>query len=310
MDKPKSLHMHQAVRQNGIWSVEWSLGTAILRTPPGFIKAWRFYSESSSIMAKFTKGFQGLLVSACLFVAGVSAQTTVADWGQCGGEGWTGSTLCPSGWYCSVVNAYYYQCLQDSSTVVSTSTSAGGSTYTSTTTTPLTTTSTTPTSTSTSSAPDGTTTLLPNYVWIRAVEDPYFHNYLQSEVLNSASDAVLGSPVTAGMFNVTADGQLVQYANGNTLYAIVEDQANANVTKLLMSWSTTPATAGTFVFSGDTLEWSIPTIDRPQDNAWLVCPDDDGNELLYINLGYYDYETPTGCSDETIHAYTGATATS
>lgn len=43
--------------------------------------------------------------------------------------------------------------------------------------------------------------------------------------------------------------------------------------------------------------------------AWLVCPDADGNKLLYINLGAYDYMTPAGCADETIHAYTGATAT-
>ena len=43
--------------------------------------------------------------------------------------------------------------------------------------------------------------------------------------------------------------------------------------------------------------------------AWLVCPDDDGNKDVYINLGNYDYMTPAGCADETIHAYTGATAT-
>lgn len=77
-----------------------------------------------------------------------------------------------------------------------------------------------------------------------------------------------------------------------------------------MSWSTTPATAGTFVFSGDTLEWSIPTITRPQTNvrgfelmllllilgsqAWLICPDASGNNDVYINLGNYDYLTPAG----------------
>ena len=43
--------------------------------------------------------------------------------------------------------------------------------------------------------------------------------------------------------------------------------------------------------------------------AWLVCPDEDGNKDVYINLGAYDYETPAGCADETIHAYTGPYAT-
>ena len=43
--------------------------------------------------------------------------------------------------------------------------------------------------------------------------------------------------------------------------------------------------------------------------AWLVCPDEDGNKDVYINLGPYDYNTPPGCADETIHAYTGATPT-
>ena len=43
--------------------------------------------------------------------------------------------------------------------------------------------------------------------------------------------------------------------------------------------------------------------------AWLICPDADGNKDVYINLGPYDYQTPAGCADETIHAYTGATAT-
>nr|QBX90225.1 glucuronoyl esterase CE15 [Punctularia strigosozonata] len=35
----------------------------------------------------------------------------VAKWGQCGGIGWTGSTTCTSGTTCTVLNAYYSQCL-------------------------------------------------------------------------------------------------------------------------------------------------------------------------------------------------------
>ncbi|KAL0562551.1 hypothetical protein V5O48_019536, partial [Marasmius crinis-equi] len=109
-------------------------------------------------------------------------------------------------------------------------------------------------------------------------------------------------------FQIT-NGQLIQTVNGGSLYATVEALTDPTVKKLKVSWSSSPATSGTFVFSGDTVEWSSPTITRPQNNAWLVCPDSAGNKDLYVNLGPYSYQTPAGCADETIHAYTGSTAT-
>ena len=33
-----------------------------------------------------------------------------ADWGKCGGQGWTGPTCCSSGWQCEVGNPWYSQC--------------------------------------------------------------------------------------------------------------------------------------------------------------------------------------------------------
>ncbi|KAI0050325.1 carbohydrate-binding module family 1 protein [Auriscalpium vulgare] len=235
------------------------------------------------------------LVTLAVLVQLVSAQ--VAVYGQCGGEDYSGSTTCASGSVCTYSNPYYSQCLPGTATSTPTTTVSSGSSS--------------GTSTSTSSAASGTTTLQSGYSFIRAVEDPNFHKYLQSQTLNTASTAVLGSPSTAGQFIIT-DGQLIYNANGTPLYAVVEGQANSTVTKLAMSWSTSPASGaneGTFMWSGDTLEWSIPTITRPQLNAWLVCADAAGNLDLFINLGSYDYETPSGCADETIHAYTGATAT-
>jgi hypothetical protein len=65
---------------------------------------------------------------------------------------------------------------------------------------------------------------------------------------------------------------------------------------LPMSFETTQNTFGTFMFSGDAVEWSVASIDRPNDAAWLVC----ANQQLFINLGAYDYLTPAGCSDETV----------
>ncbi|KAJ7507175.1 carbohydrate-binding module family 1 protein [Mycena galericulata] len=198
---------------------------------------------------------------------------------QCGGTGWTGATTCPADWYS--------QCLPGSA-----------STATTTATTPTTVSSSTG-STGSTSAASGSATLAPGYSFVRAVEDPNFHKYLQSEVLNTASTAVLGDYTTAAQFQVV-NGQLIQNAGGTNLYAVVQPPANSSVTMLGMSWSTTPDTLGT-------LEWSSPTVPRQQTNAWLVCP---SNEILfvYLNLGAYDYMTPTGCADETLNAYTGETA--
>ncbi|KAI5120061.1 hypothetical protein M0805_007811 [Coniferiporia weirii] len=43
--------------------------------------------------------------------APTSGAGTVAEYGQCGGIGWTGATACVAGLTCNVVNDYYYQCL-------------------------------------------------------------------------------------------------------------------------------------------------------------------------------------------------------
>ena len=40
-----------------------------------------------------------------------------AEWGQCGGIGWTGPTTCVVGTTCTVLNDYYSQCLPAASTV-------------------------------------------------------------------------------------------------------------------------------------------------------------------------------------------------
>ncbi|KAG7095765.1 hypothetical protein E1B28_006470 [Marasmius oreades] len=211
-----------------------------------------------------------------LLFAGIAFAQTAPQWGQCGGIGWPGPTTCPSAG-------------GDGGGSTSTTTGGGGG------------------GTSTTTATGGTATLAPGNSWIRAVVDPNFHKYLRSETLGTASEAVLGEPSEAAQFQVTG-GQLVQMASSGKLYAIVEDLTDPTVKKLKVTWSTSPATAGTFDFSGDTLEWSNPAITRPQNNAWLVCPDSAGNRDLYVNLGAYAYQTPAGCADQTIHAYTGSTA--
>ncbi|EIN11616.1 endo-1,4-beta-xylanase A precursor [Punctularia strigosozonata HHB-11173 SS5] len=56
---------------------------------------------------KFTASFIALL-SVVPFAA-----AQVAEWGQCGGIGWTGQcgTTCAAGLTCTVINSYYFQCL-------------------------------------------------------------------------------------------------------------------------------------------------------------------------------------------------------
>ncbi|KAF9045501.1 carbohydrate-binding module family 1 protein [Panaeolus papilionaceus] len=219
-------------------------------------------------------------------IGGALAQSTAPQYGQCGGIGWSGPTACPSGWGCVKSGDYYSQCLPGAPTA--TPTSGGGGN---------------PTTTN----PGGSVpTLMSGWNFIRAVTAPNFHKYLQSEVKNKASDAVLGEAVNAGQFKIT-DGQLIQYAGGTNLYAVVAPKTDSSATKLKVTWSTTKDTLGQFKFSGDTVEWSSSTVTRPQTNAWLICPDSAGNKEVFINLGAYGYQTPAGCNDHTIHGFTGTT---
>ena len=103
---------------------------------------------------------------------------------------------------------------------------------------------------------------------------------------------------TAGQFNIVS-GQLVELidpAKGTQLYANVQAPADSSVNKLAVTFTTTPNTYGTFSFSGDAVQWSVPSINRPNLSAWLVCAD----QQLFINLGPYAYDTPAGCADETV----------
>ncbi|KAF8322015.1 cellulase-domain-containing protein [Clavulina sp. PMI_390] len=59
------------------------------------------------------------VAGALALAAGVNA---VAEYGQCGGIGYSGSTTCDSPYVCTVINAYYYQCLPSGS-----GTTTGGS---------------------------------------------------------------------------------------------------------------------------------------------------------------------------------------
>jgi len=105
--------------------------------------------------------------------------------------------------------------------------------------------------------------------------------------------ALLDYYTTAGQFQVQS-GQLVELIDGGKLYANVVPSAATD--KLAVTFNTTQNTYGTFAWSGDALQWSIPSITRPNLSAWLVC----SKQELFVNLGNYGYMTPSGCSDQTV----------
>ncbi|CAK7236248.1 hypothetical protein SBRCBS47491_009573 [Sporothrix bragantina] len=153
------------------------------------------------------------------------------------------------------------------------------------------------------------TTLASGQLWIRAVEAPNFHKYLQTKPANTAGVAILDSYTTAGQFNIV-DGQLVNSIGNSAgpLYMQVQEPADPSSPPrtLATSFNTTKNTFGTFAFQGDTVTWTAPNLKRQNLAAWLVC----ANQQLFINTGAYAYQTPSGCADETIHFYNAATANS
>ena len=73
-------------------------------TDPGILI--NIYSMTTS--SKYT--IPGPAVFSCSGGSTGGGSCTTAQWGQCGGTGFTGCTTCASGFKCNVVNAYYSQC--------------------------------------------------------------------------------------------------------------------------------------------------------------------------------------------------------
>ncbi|KAF7718212.1 Endo-1,4-beta-D-glucanase [Penicillium ucsense] len=92
-----------------------------------------------------------------------SANAQVGGWGQCGGQGYTGSTSCVSGFACTSQNPWYYQCLPGTAAATSSTTTTAQTSVVTTTTkapgtsTTLKTTTATQTATKTSAASGGAT---------------------------------------------------------------------------------------------------------------------------------------------------------
>ncbi|KAM7194440.1 hypothetical protein V8F20_007966 [Naviculisporaceae sp. PSN 640] len=252
-----------------------------------------------------------------VLAATAAAQSVAGPYGQCGGMGFTGPSACQTGYYCHTYNAYYSQCIPGTSTTSSTTSRAPTTTAITyiTPPTPTTLATTTTPSNPTTTANNGgsippvpTTLVSPNY-WIRAVSAPNYRKYLQPQSGSSLlpGKALISSHLSASQFQLTtSDGQLTLYRGAGVapLYLNVENPADKTQRKLATEFKETKNSYGKFGFQGDTLIWSTSDIKRPNEAAWLVCT---GQEL-FVNTGAYGWDTPAGCSDQTIHSYGGATA--
>ncbi|RFU30568.1 Acting on ester bonds protein, partial [Scytalidium lignicola] len=251
-----------------------------------------------------------------VLLSGTAAYAQQSAWGQCRKKSlfllpWAGQDRQPVLQDGFARIQRYSQCLQGTGTTITTTTTIKSTTSSTSTQTTLRSTS-TPTGTPTTSSGPSTTisggsgpgaTLQSGYYWIRAVESPNFHKYLQTDPEYTTGIAIMSDYTTAGQFNIVS-GQLVELITGGQLYANVEVRPDSTTMQLAVTFETTPNTYGTFAFQGDAVTWSVAGIDRPNTAAWYVCQE----QQLFINLGAYDYGTPTGCADETIHYYNGATA--
>lgn len=232
--------------------------------------------------------------AAVLMVLCGTASAIVGDWQQCGGSSYAGDTQCATGSGCVVINAYYSQC-QPGAVPVD----------------PVPETPTTTESLAATGTPAGTgpgKTLQSGYYWIRAVAAPNYHKYMQTKPLYATGVALLGDYTTAGQFQVQ-DGQLIQLVSAQgeavkLLYATVSKTRSINNASLAVTFTAEKNAYGTFKFGGDDLQWSGPDVTRPNPSAWYVCT----GQQMYINLGNYAYQTPSGCADQTIHYYNDKTA--
>ncbi|CAG7853748.1 SubName: Full=Uncharacterized protein {ECO:0000313/EMBL:CCA68016.1} [Serendipita indica DSM 11827] len=217
------------------------------------------------------------LLSVVLYITLVTA---VPLWGQCGGQGYSGSTVCDAGSYCNAYNPFYSQCIplpsgSSSSSSVSRSTVTSASTVSRST---VTFTSTSSSATPTSSG-----------VQIRGVSSPVYHLYLQS----LGGVPVLGPQSSGGYFTINGSIKL-----NNASPALYLNIASSSTSYKALTFSTSPTFTG-WGLEGDTIVTVTGSLYGRQLN-FLACPSStSGYYQLYLQTGN---DTPSSsCTLQTIH---------
>ncbi|KAG8785614.1 hypothetical protein FRC15_001047 [Serendipita sp. 397] len=211
------------------------------------------------------------LLTASVLYAGLAA--AVPLWGQCGGQGWSGSTVCDAGSYCYPFNPFYSQCIPTPSSSTSSAAASSSSvsrTLTTTTSTRVTSTVTGSTRTSTSSSSTPTS----SGVQIRAVADPVYHYYVQS----LGGVAVLGPQSSGGYFTINGTIKL------NSSPPVYLNIASTTNTYKALTFDSTATFSG-WALEGDTLVTATGSAYGRQLN-FLACPSSTTNYyVLYLQTG-------------------------
>jgi len=92
---------------SGVYVESGSLTTSVAG-PGGVVVSQSSVPASSTTITPASSASSTVVISTPTVTAVVG---TVAEYGQCGGIGWTGATACVSGYKCTQLNAYYFQCL-------------------------------------------------------------------------------------------------------------------------------------------------------------------------------------------------------
>ncbi|KAK7033176.1 OPT oligopeptide transporter protein-domain-containing protein [Favolaschia claudopus] len=115
----RTLSDHQSVDSRTCWRLQREL----FREISCVFNAGGALNSAKVVPCSLTLAMKNMLALTALAIAvAVSPAAAVAVWGQCGGIGYTGSTVCDAGSTCVTSNQYYSQCLPSSTTVGTTST--------------------------------------------------------------------------------------------------------------------------------------------------------------------------------------------
>ena len=103
----KAYYMDKSVSSPSSLSITLS-GGSIAATLPGYsvVTFVTFGSGSTTLTTTTAKSTTSTTTS-----SGSTGTGVAQHWGQCGGQGWTGPTVCASPYTCQVSNPYYSQCL-------------------------------------------------------------------------------------------------------------------------------------------------------------------------------------------------------